>query len=128
MKKLLLLSIVIGFASVSSAQQVKAILKAKIKTPNARCEACKTRIESYLRRIDGMALVNVNYRTGETSVQYLSDRTDIEQIKTAIANLGYDADDVTANEESYKRLPKTCKKFEDGGGHPKPRVPATPAQ
>src|SRR5882757_944218 len=118
MRKILLLSIMAGFAGVSFAQ-VKAVLSAKIKTPNALCEACKIRIESYLRRIDGMTFVNVNYRKGETSVKYLSDRTDIEQIKTAIANLGYDADDVTANEESYKRLPKTCKKFEDGGGHPK---------
>ena len=128
MKRILLLSFAVaGFAAVSFAQ-VKAVQSAKIKTPNALCEACKIRIESYLRRIDGMTFVDVNYRKGETTVKYLTDRTDIEQIKTAIANLGYDADDVTANEDSYKRLPKTCKKFEDGGGHRKPKTPATPAQ
>lgn len=129
MKKILFLSLAVaGFAAVSSAQ-VKE-LKAKIKTPNALCEACKARIESYLKRMDGIVLVDVNYRKGETTVRYQMDRTDIEQIKTAIANLGYDADDVAANEESYKRLPKTCKKFEDGGGHPKPKVPVPqqPAQ
>jgi copper chaperone CopZ len=129
MKKILLLSLVVaGFAVVSSAQ-VKEV-KAKIKTPNALCEACKTRIESYLKRMDGIVLVDVNYRKGETTVRYQMDRTDIEQIKTAIANLGYDADDVAANEDSYKRLPKTCKKFEDGGGHPKPKIPVPqqPAQ
>jgi hypothetical protein len=49
---------------------------------------------------------------------------DIEEIKTAIANSGFDADDIPANEDSYKRLPITCKKFEDGGGHPKPKTPA----
>lgn len=128
MKKILLLSFIIaGFAGVSSAQ-VK-VIKATIKTPNARCEACKVRIEAVLKRTDGVVFVDVNYRKGETTVKYQDDRTDIEQIKTAIANQGYDADDVTANEESYKRLPKTCKKFEDGGGHPKPKpVPAQPAQ
>jgi hypothetical protein len=80
--------------------------------------------------MDGLVYVDVNYRRGETNVKYQTDRTDIEQIKTAIANLGYDADDVTANEEAYKKLPKTCKKFEDGGGHPKPKapVPAEPNQ
>jgi periplasmic mercuric ion binding protein len=127
MKKIMLFSIVIAYSTISFAQ-VKAEQKAKIKTPNALCEACKTRIESYLRRTDGIVFVDVNFRKGETTVKFLSDRTDIEQIKTAIANLGYDADDVTANEDSYKRLPKTCKKFEDGGGHPKPRTPAVPAQ
>ena len=50
----------------------------------------------------------------------------IEEIKAAIANCGYDADDVQADEDAYKRLPKTCKKFEDGGGHPKPKVPTRP--
>jgi len=126
MKRLLFLALAVGLVTISSAQ-VKAELKAKIKTPNALCEACKIRIESFLRRIDGMLFVDVNFRRGETTVKYLSDRTDIEQIKAAIANLGYDADDIIANEESYKKLPKTCKKFDDGGGHPKPKTPATPA-
>jgi mercuric ion binding protein len=49
-------------------------------------------------------------------VTYLWDRTTIENIKTAIANIGYDADDVTADEEAYKKLPTCCKKPQDGGG------------
>jgi periplasmic mercuric ion binding protein len=128
MKNIFLLSLVLsGFAIVSSAQE-KAVQTARIKTPNALCEACKIRIESYLKRYDGLVFVNVNYRKGETTVKYLTDRIDIEQIKTAIANIGYDADDVTASAEAYKRLPKTCKKFEDGGGHPKPKIPVTPSE
>lgn len=111
---------------LQAGAQVKPLETKKIKTPNALCEACKTRIETYLKRIDGLRFVDVNYRKGETTVKYLTDRTNIEEIKTAIANMGYDADDVTANEESYKRLPKTCKKPEDGGSHPKPRTPAAP--
>ncbi len=110
----------IGLSAVSYSQQ-KALETAKIQTPNALCEACKPRIETYVKRIDGVTFINVNYRKGETTVKYLTDRTNIEEIKTAIANMGYDADDVPANPESYQRLPKTCKKAEDGGGHPKPR-------
>ena len=118
----------IGFTAAPFAQQ-KVLETAKIKTPNALCEACKPRIETYVKRIDGVTFINVNYRKGETTVKYLTDRTNIEEIKTAIANMGYDADDVPANPESYKRLPKTCKKQEDGGGHPKPEVqPSTPDQ
>jgi copper chaperone CopZ len=126
MKKILLLSIVVAGLSAVSSAQTKPVQTAKIKTPNALCAECKTRIEMYLRRYDGLVFLDVNYRKGETTVKYLTDRIDIEQIKTAISNIGYDADDVPANEEAYKRLPKSCKKFEDGGGHPKPKVPATP--
>jgi copper chaperone CopZ len=122
-KSIYVLLFITGFA-MQAAAQVKPVEKAKIRVPNALCEACKTRIESYLRRYDGITVVNVNYHRGEVAVTYLTDRIDIEQIKTALSNLGYDADDVPANEEAYKKLPKTCKKAEDGGGHPKPKTPA----
>lgn len=121
MKKILFLALALAGLAITSSAQTKAQLTAKIKTPNALCQADKVRIESYLNRYDGIVGINVNFRRGETTVKYLTDRTDIEQIKTAISNAGYDADDVVANPDAYKRLPKSCKKFEDGGGHPKPK-------
>ena len=63
-------------------------------------------------REDGIKKVKVDYKRKETTVTFLSDRTNIENIKTAIANVGYDADNVTANEDSYKKLPTCCKKPE----------------
>jgi periplasmic mercuric ion binding protein len=114
---------ILAFSSIAFSQQ-KTLETAKIKTPNILCETCKYRVETYLRRIDGLKSVSVNTHRGETTVKYLTDRTNIEEIKTAIANSGFDADDIPANEDSYKRLPITCKKFEDGGGHPKPKTPA----
>ncbi len=128
MKQLLLLTLIfVGFVS-ESFSQTKPLLIATIKTPNALCADCKTRIEGYVKRYDGVLEVTVNYRKGETKVKYLTDRTDIEQIKAAIANCGYDADDVPAAADIYNRLPKSCKKFEDGGGHPKPKAPTPPVQ
>lgn len=108
--------------------QIKPVLTAIIKTPNALCESCKTRIEGQLKRYDGVVEAIVYYRKGETKVKYITDRINIEEIKAIIANTGYDADDVTTTEDAYKRLPKTCKKFEDGGGHPKPKVTPPPQQ
>jgi mercuric ion binding protein len=113
------------FAGTGMAQ-TKAIQTATIKTPNALCENCKKRIEGYLKSYDGLLEVNVNYRKGETKVKFITDRINIEEIKAYIANCGYDADDVPAAEDAYNRLPKTCKKWEDGGGHPKPKT--LPAQ
>jgi copper chaperone CopZ len=128
MLKSLVLGLLLILASYSSFSQVKPTLNATIKTPTAQCENCKIRIENYLKGYDGILTVLVNFRKGETRVKYLSDRTDIEQIKTAISNAGYDADDVPANPDSYNRLPKSCKKNEDGGGHPKPKIlPSIPA-
>lgn len=118
MKKLFALLIAVaGMVTLGYSQtKTKAIQTVTIKTPTVQCESCKKRIESYMTRETGVQKVNVDYKKKVTKVTFVSDRTNIENIKTAIANVGYDADDVTANEESYKELPNCCKKPEDGGG------------
>jgi len=114
-KSLIFLFAAVTGLSLAAYSQTKPLQSAKIKTPTVGCESCKTRIEDYLKRYDGVTYVNVNWRRKETTVKFLSDRTNIEVIKAAIANCGYDADDYPANEEAYKKLPKTCKRPEDGG-------------
>jgi copper chaperone CopZ len=117
MKKLLVLSVMLSsFALTGFSQVKKAIQTVTIKTPTVQCDMCKKRIESYMLRETGVQKITVDYKKKQTKVTFVTDRTNIENIKTAIANTGYDADDVTANEESYKELPKCCKKPEDGGG------------
>jgi copper chaperone CopZ len=106
--KLTLLAL-IGFVSMASAQQ-KTTKKVVINTPSVQCEMCKDRIEKYMSREPGIVSVKVDYKKKTTTVSFSTDRNDIEQVKTAIANIGYDADDVTAEEGSYAKLPKCCKK------------------
>jgi copper chaperone CopZ len=124
---LIMLALVMGMQAVSNAQ-TKSVLTATIKTPGALCENCKTRIEAYVKPYDGIIEINVNYKKGETKVKYITDRINIEEIKAYIANVGYDADDVLAAEDAYKRLPTPCKKAEDGGTHPKPKSIPPPQQ
>lgn len=99
------------------AQQKKPVTS-KIMTPGLSCDDCKIRVEDYLKFEDGIGKVVAYPRGHYVMVTYFTDRTNIENIKTAIANVGYDADDVKANEDSYRQLPTKCKKPEDGG-HPK---------
>lgn len=128
MKKLFFSLLAGLFLSATASAQTKAQLTAKISTPSVQCEMCKIKIEQYLKRIDGLVFVNVNYKKKETTVKYLTDRTNIEMIKASIANAGYDVAiedndpakpneiEINANPDSYKGLPKCCKKPEDGGG------------
>jgi len=109
------------FVGMSFAQ--KTTDKVVIKTPTVQCEMCKDRIEKYLSREPGISSVKVDYKKKTTTITYLTDRNNVEQLKTAIANAGYDADDVTADEEAYKKLPKCCKKpaaVEEKKDTPKP--------
>ena len=117
MKKLFLLAVaIIGIATVTSAQAKKGTQNVTISTPTVQCESCKKRIEEFLKREEGVWKVNVDYKKKQTKVTYVAERTNLENIKTAIANAGYDADDVKADEEAYKKLPKCCQRPEDGGG------------
>lgn len=118
MKNLLMLALIIaGTVSTGFSQTAKKGLQTvTISTPTVQCQMCKQRIEKYMIREDGVTKVDVDYKRKKTKVTYYAERTNIENIKTAIANVGYDADDITANEESYQKLPKCCKKPEDGGG------------
>ena len=116
MKKIALSLIGLFSIALSASAQVKAVQTAKISTPTIQCEMCKKKMETYLNRQDGVQTINVNVKKKETTVKYITDRINEEEIKTAIANAGYDAGDVTANPDSYKRLPKCCKKPEDDGG------------
>jgi len=123
MKKILWMTMIMNcFFLVSRAQQPVrkgALETATISVPTVQCEQCKDRIEKYISREDGIQMVKVDYKHHTCKVTYIWDRTTIENIKTAIANVGYDAGDVAADPEAYKKLPTCCKKPEDGGGHQK---------
>lgn len=90
-------------------QTQKAYGKAVIKTPTVLCDKCKDKVEFFISHTEGVTSVKTNTRAKTTTVTWLNDRTTLENIKVAIANLGYDADDIEAEEYAYKRLPKDCK-------------------
>jgi mercuric ion binding protein len=119
MKKLILSAFVACLFSFAASAQTKAIQTVKISTPTVQCDMCKKKIEEVLKRYDGVMNVNVNVKKKEVNIKYLTDRTNEEVLKAAIANAGYDANEIAANPEVYKTLPKCCKKTEDGGGMPK---------
>jgi len=100
--------------ATSYGQYQKVSGKAVIKTPSVQCETCKDRLEFFLAREYGVSSVKVNIKQSTTTVTWLNDRTTLENIKVAIANLGFDADDIEAEESAFKRLPKECRL------HPKP--------
>ncbi len=111
MKKFSILVVAFVLVSVVGLGQVKkAVLSATIQTPTIHCADCKKRIEEDLKRVDGIQKVVADFKRKTVKVTFITDRTNLEYIKTAIANIGYDADDVKANPEAYERLPKTCRK------------------
>jgi len=120
MKQLLLVTLTSCFMIAGHAQ-VKVSDKAVISLPTLQnCDKCKDQIEFFISKTEGVTAVKVDLKRKTATVSWLTDRTNKEYIKTAIANLGFDADDIEAEEYAYKRLPPCCKKTAET---PKPTKP-----
>lgn len=107
--------VLIGFYSFSqkvTSQKSEKLKEIKIET-SAQCEMCKERIEKDMAFVNGVKEVKLDLETMILSVKYKISKTDTNKIRKAVSKIGYDADDVEADKEAYKKLPKCCQK----GGH-----------
>ena len=108
MKQIQLLITSIFMLSMGAFAQQKANEKAVISTPGVHCEYCKKRLENYVGNQYGVISVVADFKKKTTTVNWIKDRANIEDIKAHIANSGYDADDVMAEKTTYDRFPKAC--------------------
>lgn len=109
MKNLFSVITILFIALGVNAQQKKPVT-VKINVPTVQCEKCKKTIEDYLSYEEGVRKIVVDFKQKRATVTYLADRTNLENIKTAIANTGYDAEEIKAEAVAYNKLPKCCKK------------------
>ncbi len=77
--------------------------KDTIKT-TAECKFCKETIEKSLSKVKGIRKVTCDYQKHEVYVVYNSKRTNINDIRKVLTDLGYDADDMKANNVKTKQI------------------------
>jgi copper chaperone CopZ len=109
MKKLKLILICLLAVNLTSKAQQENTAEIKIKT-SAICDMCKETIENALSFEKGIKNANLDVASKVVTVTYNPKKITAEKIKLAIANAGYDADDLLANEKAYKKLDDCCKK------------------
>lgn len=94
--------------------------KIEIKT-SAICEMCKETLEYDLAFEKGVKEAVLNLDDKVLSITYNPKRTDPDKLRERITKVGYHADWIERDIESYKKLPFCCK---DGShGTPVPQVP-----
>lgn len=110
MKTIIITTLLVLQTLLLPAQKNKAGLDSiKIKT-TAICNDCKERIEGALSYEKGVKSSHLDVKTKVVTVYYKKDKTSPDKIKKAIANAGYDADEVKANKKAYDKLPACCQK------------------
>jgi periplasmic mercuric ion binding protein len=92
-----------------TGQEVKKTAEITIKT-SAQCDQCKQRIEKALAYEKGIVSSKLDVPTASITVIYKPTKTNPETIKKVVSKLGYDADDIKADEKAYKELPGCCQK------------------
>ncbi|WP_394992892.1 heavy-metal-associated domain-containing protein [Emticicia sp.] len=81
----------------------------KIKT-SAICGMCKKRIERDLGVSKGIVNSNLDLKDKVVTITYNTKKTSPEKIKQVISKIGYDADEIIADQKSHDALPDCCQK------------------
>jgi len=100
---------IIATLSINIASAQKSIETVEIQT-SAVCDMCKETIERQLAFTKGVTAAELDVKTAIVTVSYKTNRTTIEDIRLAINEVGYDADDSKAADEAYEDLHHCCKK------------------
>ncbi len=107
-----ILSLLILIAAFTFVQAEETILEAKLKS-SVQCNDCKERVEAQLPEEVEIESVNVDFEEQIITVKYNPEKVELDDIKEAISDIGYDADDLKASRRAYKKLPDCCKLPED---------------
>jgi copper chaperone CopZ len=103
MRNLFLFVALFGFLAMAAPPK-----KIVIQT-NAICGMCKTNIEESLGALEGVKKVELDLVTKKVKVKYDDKVLDVATLRQAIANTGYNADDVMARPKAQEALAACCK-------------------
>jgi len=99
------------FLLISGAVMAQKPTQAQVSLQtSAKCGMCKSRIERDLGLTKGVDKATLRLTDKVVVIDYNPKKTNVEALKKAISMIGYDADEVVANQKSHDRLPDCCQK------------------
>lgn len=113
-RTLTLIAVLFFMSHTAFAQKQKTVQQAVIKTTITcdhckQCETCGGFLEQTLLKKKGVQMISLDEKAMTISVIYNSKKTSLPEIRTAISELGYDADEVKATAAGYEKLDGCCK-------------------
>ncbi len=114
MKKVLSLFVMLFAFSAIHAQKNKTEtieIKTTIYCDHClECPDCGVNLFRAVRKNSGIRNVEVKPEENLIVVNYRPDKTSPEQIRQSIADIGFNADDISASPTAYEKLDACCKK------------------
>lgn len=97
--------------SAQNSKNEKAVIQTTIDCDHCKvCETCGQNFQENLYKIKGLKMYELDEKAMTLTVFYNGKKTTLNEIKTAITKLGYDADEMKADAEAYEKLDGCCKK------------------
>ncbi len=98
------------FVGLSTQAQEKKNKNAKYTFEvNGNCEQCKKRIEKAAYNVTGVKSAGWDVETHQLSLIINEEKTNVLEVKKAIANVGHDTEDIKTTNEIYEKLHSCCK-------------------
>jgi periplasmic mercuric ion binding protein len=107
------------FTGMSWAQKAPKTQTIVIHT-SAECTQCEERLEKELNFAKGVVFAELDLETQNVTIKYSPKKTDAAKLKSVITSIGYDADELKADQAALQQLPACCRPGgmgEEGGKH-----------
>ncbi|MCH2043582.1 MAG: TonB-dependent receptor [Saprospiraceae bacterium] len=96
-----------GVAKLEPNHEEQGHVNVTIKTA-AHCGMCITNIQNGLGKLGGVDEVDVDLNTNEVTVHYNEETISAQAIRIALTKVGYNADDLKADQKAMQSLPACC--------------------
>ena len=118
MKKIIILALVSLITLSVSAQQSKTASKGEqtvtIQT-NGVCQKCADKFKENVPYFKGVKSYTYDQKTAKLTINYDAKKTNPDQLRQQISKLGYNADNVKADQAARAKLPACCRAEKSSG-------------
>ncbi len=107
-RAILVLLLMVGMAFGCRKQDIRM---ARIHVPQMSGQACADRVVSVVRRVPGVQadMITVDRERRDVAVPYDSIKLSLKNIEYALAEAGFQANDIPADEKARAALPEDCR-------------------
>ncbi|MCY7362541.1 MAG: cation transporter [Ignavibacteria bacterium] len=95
---------------ISNVKDIQHNKKITIKLNTIQCDMCIEKIAEAIKSVEGVVKTKVNLNKKTATITFNADLTNKSEIEKTITSAGYDANNKTADSESYKKLSSCCKR------------------
>lgn len=109
MKNLITVFLLVLVGFTTQAQEKKNKNAKYVTEVNGNCEDCQKRIQKAAYTVPGVKSASWSIETHQLSLIFNEEKTNLLDVKKAIAKIGHDTDEVKAPDEVYENLHDCCK-------------------